>query len=119
MIANGVTVVIGIWLAWSAIFSNPAGAMNNMALAIAAIVIVICGVVARISDRMRWPGTLNIALGLLLGFVAAVRAYFAQTPMAPFWIILLCGIAVAIAALWSILYRPGEAAEAGEIVDAG
>ena len=106
MIPNTVTVVIGIWLAYSAIFSNPAGEMNNIQLAIAAIVIVACGVMARVSDKMSWPGTTNIALGLVLGLLAAVRAYSAQTPMAPFWIILLCGIAVAITALWSILYRP-------------
>jgi len=111
MIPNAVTVVIGLWLAYSAIFSTPAGEMNNLQLAIAAAVIVVCGVIARLSDKMSWPGTTNIVLGLVLGLLAGVRAYSAQTPMAPFWTILLCGIAVAIAAFWSILYRPDPSAD--------
>jgi hypothetical protein len=111
MIPNAVTVVVGLWLAYSAIFSTPAGEMNNLQLTIAAVVIVVCGVIARLGDKMTWPSTTNIALGLVLGLLAGVRAYSAQTPMAPFWTILLCGIAVAITALWSILYRPGEPAD--------
>ncbi len=112
MIPNAISVVIGLWLAYSAIFSTPAGEMNNLQLAIAAVVIVVCAVMARLGNTMRWPGTTNIALGLILGLLAGVRAYAVQSPMAPFWIILLCGIAVAITALWSILYRPDPSAGA-------
>jgi hypothetical protein len=41
--------------------------------------------------------------------VALVRWVIGVAPLVCFWIILLVGIAVAIAALWSILYRPETA----------
>lgn len=110
MIANALAVAIGLWLTYSAIFSKPAGEMNNIELAIAAAVIVVCAFISRRSDRMNWQSTTNIALGLLLGLLAAGRAYFTETPLSPFWTILLTGIAVAILALWSILYRRDQAA---------
>lgn len=111
MIANALIVVIGLWLASRAIFSTPAGEMNNIQLAIAAAVIVACAFFARRSDHMRWQSTTSITLGVLLGLLAGGRAYFAESPVAPFWIILLAGIAIAISALWSILYRRDQAAE--------
>jgi hypothetical protein len=111
MIANAVTVAIGLWLAYSAIFSTPAGEMNNIKLVIAAAVIVVCALFARRSDRMNWQSSTSIALGLLLGLLAAARAYFDESPLPPFWIILLAGITIAIAALWSILYRRDQIAE--------
>jgi hypothetical protein len=58
---------------------------------------------------MGWQSKTSLTLAVLLGLLAASRAYFADTLVSPFWIILLAGIAVAIAALWSILYRPDSA----------
>lgn len=112
MIANAITIVIGLWLAYCAIFSTAPGEMNNIQLAVAAAVVVVCAFFARRSDAMRWQGTTNIAVGLVLGLLAAERAYLGETPLAPFWILLLGGIAVAIMALWSILYRPDRTADA-------
>ena len=110
MIANVMTVLIGLWLAYSAIFSTPAGNVNILQLAIAAVVIIVCTFFARRTDIMGWQSKTNLALGIVLGLLAALRAFYGVTPSASFWVILLAGIAVAITALWSILHRPGASA---------
>ena len=109
MVGNLLNVLVGLWLAYSAIFSNPAGAMNNAVLAAAAIAAVVFAVWARQTDRMRWPSATNIILGMVLLVVAVVRWVIGVAPLVSFWIILLVGIAVAIAAMWSMLYRPETA----------
>jgi len=106
MIGNLLNILVGLWLAYSAIFANPAGAMNNAALAAAAIIVVVSAVWARQTDRMAWPSATNIVLGVVLLVVAALRWVIGVAPLVSFWIILLFGIAVAIAAMWSMLYRP-------------
>ena len=108
MIGNLLNILVGLWLAYSAIFANPAGALNNAALAAAAIAVIVLAVWARQTDRMRWPSATNIVLGVVLLVVALVRWVIGVAPLVSFWI-LLVGIAVAIAAMWSILYRPETA----------
>src|SRR5262252_7347199 len=100
MIGNLLNILAGLWLAYRAIFANPAGNMNNAALAVAAVAVVVFAVWARQTDHMRWQSGTNIVLAAMLIVVA---------PLVCFWIILLAGIAVAIAAMWSILYRPETA----------
>ena len=107
MIGNLLNILVGLWLAYSAIFANPAGAMNNVALAAAAVIVF--AVWARQTDRMRWQSETNIVLGVVLLLVAATRWAIGVAPLVSFWIILLVGIAVAIAAMWSMLYRPETA----------
>jgi hypothetical protein len=58
---------------------------------------------------MRWQSGTNIVLAAVLFVVAVVRWVIGAAPLVCFWIILLVGIAVAIAAMWSMLYRPGTA----------
>lgn len=109
MIGNLLNILVGLWLAYSAIFANPAGAMNNVGLAGSAIAVIAFAVWARQSDLMDWPSGTNIVLGAALLLVAATRWAIGVAPLVCFWIILLVGIAVAIAAMWSMLYRPGTA----------
>jgi hypothetical protein len=107
MIGNLLNVLVGLWLAYSAIFANPAGAMNNVLLAAAAVAIIVFAVWARQTDSLRWQSGMNIVLAAVLLVVAVVRWDIGVAPLVSFWIILLVGIAVAIAAMWSTLYRPG------------
>jgi hypothetical protein len=58
---------------------------------------------------MRWQSGTNIVLAAVLFVVAVMRWVIGVAPLVCFWIILLVGIAVAIAAMWSILYRPETA----------
>ena len=109
MIGNLLNILIGLWLAYSTIFASPAGDMNNVSLAVAAVAVVLCAVWARRTDRMRWQSGTNIVLAAVLSVVAVVRWVIGVAPLVCFWIILLSGIAVAIAAMWSMLYRPETA----------
>ena len=104
MIGNLLNVLVGLWLAYSAIFASPAGAMNNLALAAAAVAIF--AVWARQTDPLGWQSGTNIVLAALLLAVAVVRWGIGVAALVCFWIILLVGIAVAIMAMWSLLYRP-------------
>ena len=44
MIGNLLNILAGLWLAYSAIFANPPGDMNNTSLAVVAVAIVVFGV---------------------------------------------------------------------------
>jgi hypothetical protein len=112
MIGNLLNILVGLWLAYSAIFANPAGAMNNAALAAAAIVVIVFAAWARQTDPLRWQSGTNIVLAAVLLAVAVVRWAIGVAPLVCFWIILLAGIAVAIVAMWSLLYRPQTARSA-------
>src|SRR6516164_611785 len=106
MIGNLLNILIGLWLAYSAIFANPAGAMNNVALGAGAIAVIVFAVWARQTDPLGWQSGTNIVLAAVLLAVAVVRWAIGVAPLVCFWIILLVGIAVAIVAMWSLLYRP-------------
>jgi len=106
MIGNLLNVLVGLWLAYSAIFANPAGAMNNVALAAAAVAVIVLAVWARRTDSLAWQSGTSIVLGVSLLAMAVVRWLIGVAPLVSFWIILLAGIAVAIMAMWSLLYRP-------------
>ena len=110
MIGNLLNILIGLWLAYSAIFANPAGAMNNVALAAAAIAVIVFAVWARQTDPLGWQSGTNIVLAAVLLVLAVLRWLIGVAPLVSFWIILLAGIAIAIASIWSVLYRPATAA---------
>jgi hypothetical protein len=112
MIANLLNILVGLWLAYSAIFATPAGNMNSAALAGSAVAAIVFAVWARQSDHMRWPSASNIVLGAISLATAAAHWLLALAPLVCFWIVLLAGIAIAIMAMWSILYRPGVEAGA-------
>ena len=106
MIGNLLNILLGLWLAYSAIFANPAGAMNNVALAGAAVAVIVFAVWARQTDFLGWQSGTNIVLAAVLLVLAVLRWAIGVAPLVSFWIILLVGIAVAIVAMWSLLYRP-------------
>ena len=109
MIGNLLNILVGLWLAYSAIFANPAGAMNNVALAAAAIAVIVFAVWARQTDPLGWQSGTNIVLAAVLLVVAVLRWLIGVAPLVSFWVVLLAGIAIAIAAMWSVLYRPATA----------
>ena len=109
MIGNLFNILIGLWLAYSAIFANPAGAMNNVALGAGAIAVIVFAVWARQTDPLGWQSGTNIVLAAVLLVLAVLRWLIGVAPLVSFWIILLAGIAIAIASIWSVLYRPATA----------
>jgi hypothetical protein len=62
MIGNLLNILAGLWLAYSAIFANPAGAMRNTGLAAGAVAIIVFAVWARQTDPMGWQSATNIVL---------------------------------------------------------
>ena len=109
MIANSLTVLVGLWLSYRAIFSIPAGEMSQIELMVAGIVVIVLALWARRTDLMGWNSGTGIVLGTIVLVLAAARHTVGVEPLALFWMILLIGIAVAITAMWSMLYRPGAA----------
>jgi hypothetical protein len=109
MIANLAMVLTGLWLAYHAIFSIPAGNGGPISTTAAGVVVILLAAWARRTDVMGWPSGTNIALGLIMLALAAAQRVVAVDPLASFWLLLLAGITVAITALWSILYRPKTA----------
>ena len=113
MIANVATILIGLWLVYRAIFSVPAGDIDQIELAAAGIAVILLAVWARRTDFMRWNSSADIVLAALILLLAAAHRVVGIDPLVSFWMILLIGIAVAISAMWSILYRPNEGQDAG------
>jgi len=106
MIANFATVLIGLWLVYRAIFSIPAGDMSQIELTAAGVAIILLALWARRTDFMTWYSWTNIVLAAIILLLAAAQRVFGVDPLISFWMVLLIGIAVAVTAMWSMLYRP-------------
>src|SRR5574340_1439898 len=109
MIGNLVTILAGLWLAYSAIFAVPAGDIPPGALAVGGIVVIVMAAWSRRTDAMGWQSGSNIVLGAALLITAGARWGLGMQPLACFWVVLLAGIAVSIMAMWSMLYHPAPA----------
>jgi hypothetical protein len=106
MIANFLTILVGLWLSYRAIFSVPAGEMSEIEMMVAGTVVILLALWARRTDLMGWHSETGIALGLIILALAAARQMVEVAALVSFWMILLIGIVVAITAMWSMLYRP-------------
>jgi len=113
MIANPLIILAGLWLSYRAIFSIPAGQMSEVEMVLAGIAVILLALWARRTDSMTWYSGTCIALGLIVVALSIARRTFGVDPLVSFWMVLLIGIAVAIIAMWSMLYRPdtGRAAD--------
>jgi hypothetical protein len=113
MIANVATILIGLWLVYRAIFSVPAGDMSQVEFVAAGVAVILLAAWARRTDFLRWNSSTDIVLAALILVLAAAHRVVGVDSLVSFWAILLIGIAVAISAMWSILYRPNEGQDAG------
>jgi hypothetical protein len=106
MIANFGTILTGLWLAYRAIFSMPSGDMSPIELMAAGVAVILLALWARRTDFMSWQSSTNIGLAAVIVLLAAAHRAVGVDPLVSFWMVLLIGIAVAISAMWSIIYRP-------------
>lgn len=113
MVANFATILIGLWLAYRAIFSLPPGEVNHTELVVAGVALILLALWARRTDFMSWQSGTNIALAVIILLLAAAHRVVGVDPPVSFWMILLIGITTAIAAMWSILYRPDSVQAVG------
>jgi hypothetical protein len=107
MIANAASILIGLWLVYRAVFSTPAGNVGQTELIAAGVVVVLLALWARRTDVMNWHSSTNIVLGVLIFLAGIAHSAFGLAPLVSFWIILLIGNAIAVIAMWSLLFRPG------------
>jgi hypothetical protein len=108
MIPNALTVLIGLWLAYSAVFSSQTEGVADVTLGLSGAAIAILSVAARWFGTMSWQSTLNTVIGVALALYAVARWQVGPAGFETFWTALLAGIVVSIGALWSILYKPTE-----------
>jgi len=106
MIANAATILIGLWLDYRAIFSIPAGNVSQIELIAAGGAVILLALWARRTDAMNWHSSTNIVLAVLILLTGIAHWAVGVAPLMSFWIILLIGNAIAIIAMWSLLYRP-------------
>jgi hypothetical protein len=107
MIANAATVLIGLWLVYRAVFS--AGDVGHVELIVAGGAVFLLALWARRTDLMNWHGSTNVVLAVLLVLLGIARWTAGVAPLVSFWIVLLIANAIAIIAMWSLLYRPRTA----------
>jgi len=74
-----------------------------------AVAVIVFAVWVRQTDSLGWQRGANIVLAAVFLVLAVMRWAIGVSPLVSFWIILLVGIAVAIASMWSMLYRPEPA----------
>src|SRR5579875_3619296 len=102
MIANLVNVLAGLWLSYIAIFSGPGGMAGRWSL----IAVIVLAIIARRGDFSRWQSSTNVVLGAILLALAVANLAWVVPALVLFWVELWIGLAVAIFALWAVLYRP-------------
>ena len=85
MIANFATILIGLWLAYRAIFSIPAGEMNQTEMIVAGVAVILLALWARRTDFMGWQSGTSIVLGLIILVLAAVHRAVGVEPLVSFW----------------------------------
>jgi hypothetical protein len=114
MIANILNFLVGIGVAYVAVFGTPASIRSPWALPVAGIAIVVLALIARRSDFSGWQSATNIVLGIVLIVATLSDWAVAVSPLVMFWIDLWVGLMVASLALWAALYHPKESASLPE-----
>ena len=110
MIANFLNTLLGLWLAYAAIFPDTLGKGHDRVVLIAAIGTVMLALWARRSDASAWQSTTTIVAGVLLAFLEMANQLMHVSDVLMFWSILWAGLISATVSLWAALYRPSQVA---------
>jgi hypothetical protein len=109
MTANLLNTLLGLWLAYVAIFPATIGAHYHRWLFGAAIITAALALWARKGDYARWQSTMTIiAAGTLVVIVGADRLLVSSAVLL-FWGVLWVGLVSATVSLWAALYHPENA----------
>lgn len=106
MIPNLLNTLLGLWLAYVAIFPASLGDQRYRWLLAAAAVTIALAFWARRSDHSTWQSTATIVAALALALLVAVGWLWAVSPVLLFWGVLWAGLIAATFSLWAALYRP-------------
>ncbi len=114
MIANFLNTLVGLALAYAAIFPSALGTSRDRFGLAAAVVMIILALWARRSDLSPWQSTTAIAVGVLLAVLTIAHQLIQVSDVLMFWGILWAGLISATVSLWAALYRAPQAANAAE-----
>jgi hypothetical protein len=106
MIPNLLNTLLGLWLAYVAIFPASIGEQRYRWLLAAAAVTAALAFWARRSDFSTWQSTATIISALALAVLLTVSWLWAASPDLMFWGVLWAGLISATFSLWAALYRP-------------
>jgi hypothetical protein len=110
MIPNLLNTLLGLWLAYVAIFPAAIGAHYHRWLFAAAILTAVLALWARRSDYAPWQSTMTIIAAATLAVVLLADRFLLSSPVLMFWGVLWVGLVSATLSLWAALYHPGAAA---------
>ncbi len=114
MIANLLNTLVGLGLAYAAIFPSALGTSRDRFGLVAAVVMIILALWARRSDLSPWQSTTTIAAGVLLAVVTIAHQLIQVSNVLMFWGILWAGLISATVSLWAALYRTPQTANVAE-----
>ncbi len=106
MVANGLNVLLGLWLVYVAVLDPTF--VNDVTwrlVAMAVAVIVLAGIAVR-TEYLKWVSVTNVVIGIVLIILAGLRSQVLAPDLLMFWGVFWSGIVVSVLAFWSILYRP-------------
>ncbi len=110
MIANILNTLLGLAVAYAAVFGLPAGFRAPWPLVAAGIAIVLLAFTARRSDFSGWQSGTNAVFGGVLALLGVSAAMLADllSPTVMFWVELWVGMTVSWFSLWAALYHPKQ-----------
>lgn len=114
MIPSLLNTVVGLALAYAAIFPDSIGAGRERLVLGAAIATILLALWARRSDAAHWQSSTSIAAGALLALIMVMHQAVPMSPVLLFWCVLWAGLVPAVVSLWAALYRPVPSATPAE-----
>ena len=112
MIPNLLNTLLGLWLAYVAIFPTTIGAHYHRWLFGAAILTVVLALWARRSDYAPWQSTMTIIAAVTLAVILGADRFLISSAVLLFWGVLWVGLVSATLSLWAAIYHPSGTAAA-------
>ncbi len=112
MIPNLLNTLLGLWLAYVAIFPAAIGAHYHRWLVGAAILSAIFALWARRSDYAPWQSTMTVIAAVVLVVILAADRLLVASSVLLFWGVLWVGLVSATLSLWAAIYHPSADAAA-------
>ncbi len=110
MIADLLNTLVGLWLAYAAIFPHATGMGRDRVALLAAAAMIGLALWARRSGTTPWQSTIVLATGALLAALTIVHQLVHVSEVLMFWGVLWAGLVCATVSLWAALYRPSQEA---------
>ena len=110
MIPNLFNSLLGLCLAYVAIFPVMLGAHHHLWLFGAAILTAVLALWARRQDYAGWQSTTTIIAAVTLTVILGADQYLIESKVLLFWGVLWVGLISATLSLWAAIYHPDAAA---------